>query len=51
MLLLRHRLNRTHYNSLLSQEAALHQKLHPHASVCGVHTESHGCLHQGRGPV
>lgn len=29
------------------QEAALHQELHPHESVCVIHPESHGCHFEG----
>lgn len=36
---------------ILLQEAAVHKKLHPHASVCVFHTESCDCFHQGRGSV
>lgn len=40
-----------HFVRLLLQEAALHEKLHPHASVCVFHTQSRGSFHQGRGSV
>lgn len=33
------------------QEAALHEKLHPHASLCVFYPESRDCVHQGHGSV
>lgn len=33
------------------QEAALHEKLHPHESLCVFYSESCDCIHQGRGSV
>lgn len=34
-----------------TQEAALHQKLHPHEPICVLHAESHFCFHQRRRAV
>ena len=36
---------------LLPQEAALHQELHPHPPVRGVHSQSRDGFHQRRGSV
>lgn len=34
-----------------SQEAPLHEELHPHASVCVIHPEGHRRVHQGCRPL